>query len=125
MTLWIAPVGEQLELLVSWLEPILERPGLSAVPLEELHIALGESAASVAPAFEPFSALVGPVRIDADGVVADVIPVEPFLELRDALKLAGEFAPRVVFARAETGREYEPLEAIASESVVVSTLVPA
>jgi hypothetical protein len=65
------------------------------------------------------------VRFDAEGLVADVIPVAPFLELRDALKLSGEFTPRVVMARAEPGREYEPLEAVASDSVVVSTLVPA
>jgi hypothetical protein len=122
---WIAPVGDDLELLVRWLEPILERPGLTAVPAGELHIELGESTVQAAPRFEPFSALVGPVRVDAEGIVADVIPVEPFLELRDALKLSGAFTPRVVFARAGPGYEHEPLEALASDSVVISTLVPA
>jgi hypothetical protein len=121
--LWVAPVGDQLELLVSWLQPIVARPGLTAVPLGRLHIALGESDAK-APAFEPFSALVGPVRFDADGLVADVIPVEPFLELRRALKLTGAFTPRVVFAHSEPGCEYEPLEAVASDSVVVTELIP-
>lgn len=123
--LWIAPIGGQLDLLVRWLEPILAQPGLHPVPHGELHIALGESAVQSAPAFEPFSALVGPVRVEAEGVVADVIPVEPFLELRDALKLTGSFTPRVVFARGEPGRSYEALDALASDSVVVSTLVPA
>ena len=125
MTLWIAPLGGPLELLVHWLGPILERPGLTGVPLDELHVELGESSAKAAPSFEPFSALVGPVRVDRDGVTADVIPIEPFLELRDALALHGDFVPRVVFAHAAPDIELEPLEAIASESVVVSAIVPA
>jgi hypothetical protein len=122
---WSVPLDGQLDLLVRWLEPILERPGLTPVPVDELHIALGESDARAAPSFEAFSALVGPVRFDAEGLVADVIPVEPFLELRDALGLTGDFMPRVVFAHAEAGREYEPVEAVASDAVIVSTLVPA
>ena len=123
--IWIAPLGGQLDLLVRWLEPVLERPGLTAIPLDDLRIELGESSVGAAPVFEPFSALVGPVRVETEGVVADVIPVEPFLELRDALALSGEFVPRVVFAHADPGSEHEPLEVVASDSVVVSEVVPA
>jgi hypothetical protein len=112
VTRWIAPVGAQLELLFNWLEPVLTRPGLTRVPLDELCIDVGE-ADSVAP-FEPFDALVGPVRAAADGIVADVIPVEAF----DAI-LPGA-RPLVVFAR---GPRQEEIEFVASEAVVVSELV--
>lgn len=117
MTTWVAPIGEQLRLLVGWLDPILERPGLAAVPLDELCIELGEAPA-VEP-FEPFDALVGPVRLEPEGVVADVIPVEAF-----AAVVPGA-APRVVFARADGSVQLEPFEFVASEAVVVSTVVPA
>jgi len=122
VTTWVAPIGAQLELLVRWLEPILERPGLTRVPTPSLHIVVGESDLADAPDFEPFDALVGPVRIERAGVLADVIPIEPFLELRDLLGAHGDFAPQVVFARADGSTEYEPLEAVASEAVVVSAL---
>ena len=125
MTTWVAPVGGQLDLLVRWLEPILERPGLTRVPTASLHVVVGDSALADAPRFEPFDALVGPVRIESEGVLADVIPVEPFLALRALLGAKGDFAPQVVFARADGSTEYEPLEAIASEAIVVSTLEPA
>jgi hypothetical protein len=117
VTRWVAPIGEQLRLLVGWLDPVLERPGLAPVPLEELCIELGE-AETVEP-FEPFDALVGPVRMAREGVVADVIPVEPF----DAL-VPGSI-PRVVFARADGSVDYDPFEFVASEAVVVSSVVPA
>jgi hypothetical protein len=114
MTKWVAPVGAQLRFLADWLEPILDRPGLAPVPVDELCIELGE--ADEAPAFEPFDALVGPVRADADGIVADVIPVEAFEAIVPGA------TPRVVFAR---GPEPEPLEFVASEAVVVSEVVQA
>ena len=114
MTRWIAPVGEQLEFLVHWLEPVLTRPGLTAVPLAELCIEVGESEAIAA--FEPFDALVGPVRAAPDGIVADVIPVEAFAAIVPGA------APVVVFAR---GAQQEELEFVASEAVVVKELVPA
>jgi hypothetical protein len=116
-TTWVAPVGDQLELLVRWLEPVFERPGLTAVPLEELRIEIGE-AERIEP-FEPFDALVGPVRMEAEGVVADVIPVEAF----DAVVPGA--SPRVVFARSDGSAEHEPFEFVASEAVLVSTVVPA
>ena len=113
MTTWVAPVGDQLTFLVDWLEPILSRPGLTPVPVAELVIELGEGGEP--RAFEPFDALVGPVRADPEGIVADVIPVEPF----DAI-LPGA-RPRVVFARGAA----DELEFVASEAVVVSSVVPA
>ncbi len=113
MTRWIAPVGAQLEFLVNWLEPVLSRPGLTAVPLAELCIDVGE--AEAVGEFEPFDALVGPVRAAPEGIVADVIPVEAF----DAVVPGA--TPVVVFAR---GAHQEEIEFVASEAVVVTALVP-
>jgi hypothetical protein len=117
VTRWVAPVGGQLELLVRWLEPVLTRAGLTAVPLEELVIELSEGDAA-AP-FEPFDALVGPVRMEPGGVVADVIPREAFEAV-----VAGA-TPHVVFAHADGSTQYEPFEFVASEAVLVTTVVPA
>ena len=114
MTRWVAPVGEQLGFLVDWLEPVLSRPGLTPVPVEELAIELGEG--DVVQAFEPFDALVGPVRAAPDGIVADVIPLEEFEAILPGAQ------PRVVFAR---GSLPDELEFVASEAVVVTTVVPA
>jgi hypothetical protein len=113
MTRWVAPVGAQLEFLVNWLEPVLSRPGLTPVPLAELCIEVGE--ADSVGAFEPFDALVGPVRAAPDGIVADVIPVEAFDEIVPGA------TPVVVFAR---GPQQEEIEFVASEAVVVTELVP-
>ena len=115
MTRWIAPIGDQVQLLVDWLDPVLRRPGLTPVPHEELCIEIGES--EHANPFEPFDALVGPVRMAPEGVVADVIPVEAF----DAVVRGA--TPRVVFARSDGSVEYEPLEFVASEAVIVSAVV--
>jgi hypothetical protein len=120
VTRWVAPVGAQLDLLVRWLEPVLTRRGLTPVPVEELVIELGE--AEAAAPFEPFDALVGPVRIASEGVVADVIPVEPFLALRERIGATGDYAPHVVLAWSDGTHAYEPIEAIASEAVRVDTL---
>ena len=114
MTRWIAPVGAQLEFLVDWLEPVLTRPGLARVPLDELCIDVGE--ADAIGAFAPFDALVGPGRATRDGIVADVIPVEAFAEIVPGAR------PLVVFAH---GAQQEDLEFVASEAVVVTELVPA
>jgi hypothetical protein len=111
---WIVPVGAQLQFLVDWLEPILSRPGLTPIPVDELCIDLGE--ADAVPTFEPFDALVGPVRADAHGIVADVIPLEAFEAIVPGAR------PRVVFAR---GAGTAPLEFVASEAVLVETVVPA
>ncbi len=117
MTRWIAPIGDQVQLLVDWLEPVLARPGLTPVPQGELCIDIGES--DEAQPFEPFDALIGPVRIAPEGVVADVIPVEAF----DAV-VSGA-TPLVVFARSDGSVEYEELEFVASEAVIVSAVVAA
>ena len=117
MTRWITPIGDQVELLVDWLEPVLSRPGLTAVPRDELCIDIGES--DEAKPFEPFDALIGPVRMAPEGVVADVIPVEAF----DAVVPGA--TPLVVFARADGTVDYEPLEFVASEAVIVSAVTEA
>jgi hypothetical protein len=117
VTRWIAPVGSQLELLVRWLEPVLSRQGLTPVPPAELCIELGEGDAA-AP-FEPFAALVGPVRIAPEGIVADVIPVESFTAIVPGAE------PKVVFARSDGTAAQEPLEFVASEAVIVSAVEPA
>jgi hypothetical protein len=114
MSRWVAPVGEQLGFLVEWLEPILARPELTPVSVDELCIELGEADA-VQP-FEPFDALVGPVRASAEGIVADVIPREAFDEILPGAR------PLVIFAR---GPQTAELEFVASEAVLVSTVVPA
>jgi hypothetical protein len=119
---WVVPLGGQLDLLALWLEPIVARPGLVPVPPEELHIVVAPAISTEPPELEPFDALVGPVRVDANGVVADVIPVEPFVALRARLGAGGDFAPRVVFARADGTRDLEPIEAVASEAVLVGTV---
>jgi hypothetical protein len=114
MTRWVAPVGAQLEFLVNWLEPVLTRPGLTAVPVAELCIDVGD--ADAIDEFEPFDALVGPVRAAPDGIVADVIPVEAFAAVVPGAR------PLVVFAR---GPQQDEIEFVASEAVVVTELVPA
>ena len=108
---WVAPVGDQLRFLVDWLEPILSKPGLEPVPVEELVIDLGD--ADDANAFEPFDALVGPVRATADAIIADVIPVEAFEAIVPGAR------PLVVFARGS----HPELEFVASEAVVVTQVV--
>ena len=113
MTRWVAPVGEQLRFLVDWLEPILARPGLTRVPVDELVIELGEGGEP--RPFEPFDALIGPVRAAPEGIVADVIPVEAF----EAIVPGAH--PHVVFARGAA----DELEFVASEAVLVDTVVPA
>ena len=119
---WVVPLGGQLDLLAGWLEPLLDRPGLVPVPAERLHIVVAAASSGEPPELEPFDALVGPVRVDATGVLADVIPVEPFLELRARLGAEGTFVPQVVFARADGTRTFDPIEAVASEAVYVGTL---
>jgi hypothetical protein len=111
---WVAPVGEQLRFLANWLEPILTRPGLEPVPVELLCIELGEGDAP--QPFEPFDALVGPVRAAPEGIVADVIPLEPFEAILPGAR------PLVVFAR---GEQQDELDFVASEAVLVSEVVPA
>ena len=117
---WVVPLEGQLDLLLHWLEPLLDRPGLS--PVAAPHIVVAEGAGETPPELEPFDALVGPVRIASEGVVADVIPVDPFLALRERIGATGDYAPHVVLARSDGTHAYEPIEAIASEAVRVDTL---
>src|SRR6478672_1635365 len=115
----VAPLGTQLDLLVQWLEPILARPGLVREPT--FQIVVGEAAGAIE--FEPFDALVGPVQISAEGVVAPVIPLEPFLALRAQIGADGDYSPQVILARADGTHAYEPIEAVASEAVLVDSLI--
>lgn len=112
MTRWVAPVGEQLRFLADWLEPVLTRPGLAPVPVDELCVELGE--ADDVAAFEPFDALVGPVRAAPGGIVADVIPRERF----EAIVPGAQ--PVVVLAR---GSGQAPLEFVATEAVLITAVV--
>jgi hypothetical protein len=119
---WVAPLGGQLDLLVQWLEPILARPGLVREPA--FQIVVGEAAGDPGRIeLEPFDALVGPVQISPEGIVAPVIPLEPFLALRAQIGLHGDYAPCVVLARADGTQAYEPIEAVASEAVLVDSLI--
>jgi hypothetical protein len=113
MTRWVAPVGDQLGFLVDWLEPILSHDGLERVPVEELAIELGE--ADAANDFEPFDALIGPLRAAPEGIVAGVVPVEPFEAIVPGAK------PFVLFARGT----HPELEFVASEAVLVTHVVAA
>jgi hypothetical protein len=118
---WVVPLGGQLDLLVRWLEPILDRPGLTRESVLRIVVAqVGEDAGELE--LDPFDALVGPVRIAEEGIVADVIPVEPFLELRRRAGATGAFTPRVVLARADGSRTYDPIEAVASEGIYVDAV---
>ena len=118
---WVAPLGGQLGLLVQWLEPILNRPGLTREAAFRIVVGQGTTDFD-AVEFEPFDALVGPVRFATEGVVAPVIPLEPFLALRAQIGARGDYAPRVVLARADGTREYEQIEAVASEAVLIEAL---
>ena len=119
---WVVPLEGQLDLLLRWLEPILHRPGLTPVPSPHIVVGAAAGGTAAAPAFEPFDALVGPVRIAPEGVLADVIPAEPFLALRALVGTSGDYAPQVVLARSDGTHAYEPIEAVASEAVYVDTL---
>lgn len=116
---WVAPVGAQLDLLTRWLEPILERPGLAAVPPDRLRVVVCEADSESAPLeFEPFDVLVGPARMTADGVVADVIPLEPFVDL-----VGNAARPQIVFAHGTGEAALEPIEANASAAVLIERLL--
>ena len=102
LTWHVLPAG-QLDVLAAWLAPFLDRPFLSPVPAEWLHLTtqgvdvardveretldrLVAEAAARCAALEPIAARVGPVRVVDEGVVADVEPVEPLVALRDVLQ---------------------------------------
>jgi hypothetical protein len=109
---WVAPVGDQLGFLVDWLEPILSHESLERIPVEDIVIDVGE--ADGVGDFEPFDALIGPLRAAPEGIVADVIPVEAFEAIVPGAR------PLVVFARGT----HPELEFVASEAVVVTKIVP-
>jgi hypothetical protein len=121
---WVVPLGGQLDLLAGWLEPIVDRPGLAPVAAGELQIVLcnADPARDEPIEFEPFDALVGPVRVDEEGVVAGVIPLEPFIALRALVGADADYEPRVIFATSDGTHAYDPMEAVATEAVYVREL---
>lgn len=133
---WHVLFDGQLDFMARWLEPMLERPYLSRVPAEWLHLTvkgvgtaaevgddeqarLVDGARERCAALEPIDALVGPVRVVDEGVTADVEPRDAFRALYDALPGAGggDFWPHVTFAYANADAEMDEIEIVASDAV--------
>jgi hypothetical protein len=123
---WLATFDHQLDFLAAWLEPIVDRPYLSRVPPEWLHLTLAEATddgarerlASV-PAVD---ALVGPVRIVDEGMVAGMEPEDELRALYEAAGGKGSFWPHVSFAYARDEAEVEQLEVNASDAVLIDAV---
>jgi 2'-5' RNA ligase len=123
---WLATFDHQLDFLASWLEPILDRPYLSPVPPEWLHLTLAAASdddvrdrlASIATV----DALVGPVRVVDEGIVAGMEPEYELQALFEAAGGRGTFWPHVAFAYARAEAEVEQLEANASDAVLIDTV---
>ena len=118
----VAPLGGQLDLLVQWLEPILDRPGLVREPA--FQIVVGEAASDGAIEFEPFDALVGPGADRRGGRrrAGDPASSRSSRSARRSAQTATTH-PRVVLARADGTHDYEPIEAVASEAVLIESLM--
>jgi len=124
---WFVTFDGQLDFLRTWLEPILERPYLSPVPHEWLHLTLGDGdevavVRERCAALSPVDALVGPVRVVDEGVTAGVEPAEELRALFEAIGGAGEFWPHVTFAYAREDAEMDQLEVNASDAVLIPAL---
>jgi hypothetical protein len=128
--LWCVLAEGRLDLVAYWLEPLLDRPGLTRVPAERLNVPLQAVAPDDDPepliaevmercaAATPIEARVGPVRAAAEGIVADVFPAAALLAL-----LPGEtLPPRVTFAYADAGVRLDELEAVVSHELLVDAL---
>jgi hypothetical protein len=125
--MWYVTFDGQLDFLRCWLEPILERPYLSPVPHEWLHMTLGEGDDATvvrerSAALQPVDALVGPARVVDEGIAADVQPRGEIEALYAATGARGEFWPHVTFAYSREEREVEELEVNASDAVYISAL---
>ena len=124
---WFVTLDGQLDFLATWLEPILDRPYLSAVPPEWLHLTLGagddtDAVRARCAELEPVDALVGPVRVVEEGVAAEVQPAAALQALFEAIGGTGELWPHVTFAYARSEAEMEQLEVNASDAILVSAL---
>jgi len=125
--LWYVTFDGQLDFLRSWLEPILERPYLSPVPQEWLHMTLGEGddAETVRERckdLQPVDALVGPARVVDEGIAGTVQPHEEIDALYRAIGGSGEFWPHVSFAYSRDEVEMEDLEVNASDAVYIPAI---
>ena len=125
--LWYVTFDGQLDFLRCWLEPILDRPYLSPVPQEWLHMTLGEGddTATVRERCETLQAvdaLVGPARVIDEGVVGIVQPQEEIEQLYRAIGGSGDFWPHVSFAYSSDEAEMDELEVNASDAVYISAL---
>jgi hypothetical protein len=124
---WLVSFEGQLNFLATWLEPILDRPYLSAVPQEWLQLTLGagddvgvvRARCAELPCVD---ALVGPVRVVDDGVSADVLPAEELRALFEAAGGSGEFWPHVTFAYAREEAEMDELEVNAADAVLIDAI---
>ena len=125
--LWYVAFDGQLDFLRCWLEPILDRPYLSPVPPEWLHMTLGEGddAETVrerSKELQPVDALVGPARVVDEGVAGALHPHDEIDALYRAIGGTGEFQPHVTFAYSRDDVEMEQLEVNASDAVYISAL---
>jgi hypothetical protein len=125
--MWYVTFDGRLDFLATWLEPILDRPYLSPVPHEWLHLTLGEGddAAAVrerCTALAPIDALAGPVRVVDEGVIADVHPIDELRAVHTAVGAAGELRPHVTFAYARADTEMDEIEVVASDAVLIDSV---
>jgi hypothetical protein len=125
--LWYVAFDGQLDFLRCWLEPILDRPYLSPVPPEWLHMTLGEgddvdTVRERCKELQPVDALVGPARVVDEGIAGEVQPREEIEALHQAAGVSGEFWPHVSFAYSREDTEMDELEVNASDAVYISAL---
>lgn len=123
---WLVTFDGQLDFLAAWLAPIVDRPYLSPVPPEWLHLILHaadtDDIAAVrerCAALAPVDALVGPVRVVEQGVAADMEPEDDLRALFEAVGGAGSFWPHVSFAYARDEADMDELEVNASDAVLI------
>jgi len=124
---WYVTFDGQLDFLRTWLDPILQRPYLSPVPAQWLHLTLGEgdSVAGVAErcaAVAPIDALVGPARVVDEGVAAEVQPGDELRRLFEVVGGSGEFWPHVSFAYSRADADMDDLEVNASDAVSIAAV---
>ena len=127
LRLWYVTFDGQLDFLRCWLEPILDRPYLSPVPPEWLHMTLGEgddvdTVRERCKELQPVDALIGPARVVDEGIAGEVQPREEIVALHRAAGAGGEFWPHVSFAYAREETEMDELEVNASDAVYISAL---
>jgi hypothetical protein len=127
--MWYVTFDGQLDFLRTWLEPILDRPYLSPVPHEWLHMTLSvsddadvEAVRERCKELQPIDALVGPARVVDEGVAGEVLPREEVEPLFAAVGVRGDVWPHVSFAYSREQTEMEELEVNASDAVYISAI---